>query len=158
MHSLLAQTTYTLSGKQIPEGSFHLFLVLLGVALLSLRLFAGRLDRARIRSHVRASGGHVLDIKWSPLGRGWFGSKGDRIYEVTYRTKAGKTITAACKTSMFSGVYWTSDTAPDSFPDDGSGSSVTECLSCGATLPGSTTRCPQCGWTYETSLPADRNA
>ena len=158
MHPLIAQTTYYAFGKSVTEGAFYFTLTLGVLALLAFRVLVDRLDRSRIRSHVCASGGQVLDITWSPFGRGWFGEKSDRVYEVTYRTKTGKTITASCKTSMFTGVYWASDMAPDSFPSDDSDSGITQCLSCGATIPGSKARCPKCGWSYNDTSPNDRNA
>jgi hypothetical protein len=84
------------------------FLVLLGVAGLGVgaRLVAGRLDRDRIRADVEASGGRVEAIEWAPLGHGWFGERGDRIYEVAWRDAKGKRRKATCKTSALSGVYW----------------------------------------------------
>ena len=161
MLRVIAQTTYSISGREVSEGTYYLTLystlVLAGIGLVSLRVLVDKLDRSRIRAHVRLSGGEVLDISWCPFGRGWFGEKGDRIYEVSYRTKAGKTVTATCKTSMFSGVYWAIDTAPDSFPSDDSTSSATECLSCGATIPESEACCPKCGWSYKTTAINDRN-
>jgi hypothetical protein len=150
MHLHFAQT-YTVSGKQISAGTFYGSIALVAIGLLSLRLLLDALDRARIRSHVRGFGGQILKINWSPFGEGWFGDESDRIYTVTYRTKAGKTIAATCKTSMFSGVYWTSDTLPDSFPSQDTDSCVAERPSCGATILESTTCCPKCGWNYKDS-------
>lgn len=153
MQALIAQTTYTVFGNPASESTFYFTLALGGIGLVSLRILADRLDRCRIHSHIRSSGGEVLDITWSPFGRGWFGDK-DRVYEVIYRTKAGKTVTATCKTSMFSGVYWATDTAPDSFPSDDSVSSDTQCLSCGATMRESDTHCSKCGWSYKIATDA----
>ena len=48
-------------------------------------------------------------ITWQPFGRGWFGEKGDRIYEVEYTDRDGASHSASCKTSMFSSVYFTDD-------------------------------------------------
>ena len=42
-------------------------------------------------------------------GRGWFGEKNDRIYEVVYYDSNGEQHLATCKTSLLSGVYWTED-------------------------------------------------
>ena len=76
---------------------------------ISFRLFAGSLDRGRIEHYVRHQGGRVVSINWSPFGRGWFGSNNERIYEVVYYNAHGDQHFATCKTSMWSGVYWTED-------------------------------------------------
>lgn len=67
------------------------------------------MDKARITEYVRQRGGRVVSISWAPFGRGWFGEKNDRIYEVVYHDSAGNQHWATCKTSLFSGVYWTED-------------------------------------------------
>jgi hypothetical protein len=114
--------------------------------MIAIRLFAGHFDRERIREHVERSGGKVLDITWNPFGRGWFGSRYERIYEVRYRGRHGRTVEATCKTSMFSGVYWTGDSAPADFDDR---SDETRCLRCGSTIQPGNARCPKCGWSYK---------
>jgi len=124
--------------------------------VIALRLIAGALDRDRIKEHIENAGGQVLDITWSPFGTGWFGSKNERIYDVTYRTRQGQTVKATCKTSMFSGVYWTSNSADreihrPSHPHEQPGDQQpTQCMSCGATIPPRESRCPKCGWSYKT--------
>jgi len=92
------------------------FFGLIGL-LVCARIFAGCLDRSRICDEIATSGGEVLDITWSPFGRGWFGDQSNRIYEVTYRTETGRTLTATCKTSLFTGVFWSGDSPPSDFPD-----------------------------------------
>ena len=91
-------------------------IVMVGVVLLWLvtRLWCDRLDRSRIAEYVAEHGGSVVEISWNPLGKGWFGSRKERIYEVIYCNRNGRTVTATCKTSMFSGVYWTDGPAPSS--------------------------------------------
>ena len=87
-----------------------LLLIVAAVALVVLiRLFAGGLDKQRIDDYVRQLGGRVQSIRWSPLGRGWFGERNARIYEVVYYDAQGSLHRATCKTSLFSGVYWTED-------------------------------------------------
>lgn len=123
------------------------------------RWVADSMDRQRIREHVEHAGGKVIAIEWSPFGKGWFGSH-ERIYEVRYTTRSGKLVEAACKTSMFSGVYWTSDHPPESFgqavSDESLGRETSEapaeavlCLSCGARIPARDTCCPKCGWSFQ---------
>ncbi|WP_411280810.1 hypothetical protein [Gemmatimonas sp.] len=72
---------------------------------VGFRLLADRWDRDRIQQYVAERGGAVNDITWQPFGRGWFGEKGDRIYEVEYTDRDGASPSASCKTSLFSGVY-----------------------------------------------------
>lgn len=89
--------------------SGFVFLVIL--AAVGFRLLADRWDRDRIQQYVAERGGSVNDIAWQPFGRGWFGEKGDRIYEVEYTDRDGGSHSASCKTSLFSGVYFTEDDA-----------------------------------------------
>lgn len=86
-------------------------LILPAVLLLVvvLRVLADRWDRERIRRDVDARGGRVLDITWKPFGRGWFGEKSDRVYLVDWEDAARAAHRSWCKTSMFSGVFWTED-------------------------------------------------
>lgn len=87
-------------------------LILFAVAVVVtviIRLFAGGLDGDRVGDYIRGQGGELLDSKWSPFGRGWFGEKNDRIYEVRYRDRSGNVHEATVKTSMLSGVYFTED-------------------------------------------------
>ena len=94
------------------EEGFFIFLVLgvLGVGLM-IRLMAGMFDRERIYQYIASRGGKVRSIHWSPFGRGWFGDKHNRIYEVEYDSADGQRHAATCKTSFWSGVYWTEDQA-----------------------------------------------
>ena len=82
--------------------------VAVGIAL-AIRLLAGTLDHDRIRQYVQSRGGSVRSIHWSPFGRGWFGDKHHRIYEVAYDDADGHPHVATCKTSLWAGVYWTED-------------------------------------------------
>jgi len=67
------------------------------------------MDKSRITEYIEQRGGRVVSISWAPFGTGWFGEKNDRIYEVVYYDHEGNQHWATCKTSMFSGVYWTED-------------------------------------------------
>ena len=87
---------------------FVAILAVVGIGL-AMRLVAGSLDHERIRSYIQARGGRVASIHWSPFGRGWFGDKHNRIYEVAYHDAQGRAHAATCKTSFWSGVYWTED-------------------------------------------------
>ncbi len=109
-----------------------------------IRLLCDFLDRSRIKDYVKQQRGTVIRILWNPFGRGWFGERGNRIYEVVYRTPKGKTVTATCKTSMFSGVYWTGGAVPSGV----SASEAIQCLNCGASIPDNRERCQKCGWSY----------
>src|SRR4051812_36214920 len=83
---------------------------------LGIRLAAGSMDRERIETYVSQKGGRIVSITWAPFGRGWFGEKSDRIYEVVYYDAEGKQHFATAKTSMWSGVYWTHDTVTHDKP------------------------------------------
>jgi len=81
---------------------------IIAVAIL-FRVMAGSMDQDRIREYVQRQGGQLLSCNWAPFGRGWFGEKSDRIYEVRYRDRDGNLHQATAKTSMWTGVYWTED-------------------------------------------------
>jgi hypothetical protein len=67
------------------------------------------LDGDRIGEYVRQRGGKLLTKRWSPFGRGWFGERSDRIYEITYEDRDRNRRASTVKTSMFTGVYFTGD-------------------------------------------------
>ena len=85
-----------------------LFLFFIGIAVL-FRLAAGSMDGNRVDDYVRSRGGKLISKHWSPFGRGWFGEKDSRIYEIEYIDADGNRHQATCKTSMLSGVYLTED-------------------------------------------------
>ena len=87
------------------EGWFIPAMIVLAIAS---RFIAGSMDRERIRRYIKEGGGEVLDIAWAPFGPGWFGSR-ERIYFVSYRDRDGETENVHCKTSMWSGVYFTEE-------------------------------------------------
>ena len=88
-----------------------IFLIVAAVIVIGvlIRLMAGGADHERIRAYVAERGGTVDSINWAPFGRGWFGEKSDRIYIVRYTDSSGDEHEASCKTSLFSGVYFTED-------------------------------------------------
>ncbi len=141
---------------------WFLFLVVIATGL-ALRLIAGNLDRDRILESIESTGGKVLDISWNPLGPGWFGSQ-ERIYDVRFKTRQGDIMTATCKTSMFSGVYWTGYASSSKAESGGTPgkpffAEVEEpstapaepiaCLACGTRIPADQTNCAKCGWSYK---------
>lgn len=83
-------------------GLFAVFAVLMWFANMSM-------DQGRITDEVQRRGGRIVSINWAPFGKGWFGEKNDRIYEVVYYDREGNQRWATCKTSMFSGVFWSED-------------------------------------------------
>jgi len=89
----------------------EVFPVLFVVILIAVvfRLLAGSMDGDRVGNYIRSQGGELIEKRWTPFGRGWFGEKNDRIYEVRYRDGAGNVHEATVKTSLFSGVYFTED-------------------------------------------------
>lgn len=87
------------------------FAVVPAVLLLAVwvRLSAGSLDRDRIRRYIATRNGRMIAANWSPFGPGWFGDERDRIYRVSYIDADGNRHQAYCKTSLWSGVYFTQD-------------------------------------------------
>lgn len=85
-----------------------MFLLFIVLAVIT-RLIAGSMDGDRVERYVRERGGRLLTKEWAPFGRGWFGEKESRIYEITYLDRDGHTHRATCKTSLWSGVYFTED-------------------------------------------------
>ena len=86
------------------------FLVLAFIVLaIVVRLIAGSMDEDRVGEYIRARGGRLLSKEWAPFGSGWGGEKDSRIYRVTYEDAEGRVHRATCKTSAFSGVYFTED-------------------------------------------------
>src|SRR5437899_1634519 len=122
-----------------------LFFLIAAFAIVIIRLVADKLDRDRIREYVESRGGKVREIRWNPFGPGWLGSR-ERIYDVEYQTKQGTTRTHTCKTSMFSGVYWTEE---DSDQEPATRAEPITCLACGTKIPAQASHCPTCGWSYE---------
>lgn len=117
------------------------FLIIIGAigARIALHFF----DKGRIKDEVEARLGRVVSITWNPFGRGWFFEKNERQYDVTYVDRSGQTITTACKTSLFTGVYWA----------EGPQLSVPAprimarhlCAKCGYTIQMEWRACPNCG-------------
>lgn len=85
--------------------------IILGFIALAIviRLLAGGMDGDRVRAYIEQRGGRLLSSGWAPFGKGWFGEKSDRIYEVRYLDGDGNEHEATCKTSLFTGVYFTED-------------------------------------------------
>ena len=87
-----------------PAPIFFLFIIVAIVGLMISRV----MDSDRVKTHLEQRGGKLLEKRWNPFGRGWYGDN-NRIYQVRYRDRDGNEHQAACKTSLFSGVYWTDD-------------------------------------------------
>lgn len=90
----------------------YILIALAGVFLaVMFRLQHGEMDHDRITRYVEARGGRLIDFHWVPFGPGWVGKNDDRIYEVRYLDSDGNRHHAYCKTSGWSGVYFTEDVA-----------------------------------------------
>jgi hypothetical protein len=72
-------------------------------------LVARGLDSDRVKAYIESRGGRLLEKRWAPFGPGRFGEKSDRIYQVRYLDRDGNEHLAHCKTSMWTGVYFTED-------------------------------------------------
>ncbi len=133
---------------------FAFFVLIIVVAFI----FTPKLDRDRIRENIEGHGGTVIGIL-----KAWgFGSRHDRAYEVTYMTASGQRVKATCRTSMWNGVYWINDRPPGFDSEMAVASSLADekpqipaapirCFDCGSIIPKDQTRCPQCGWGYNSS-------
>ncbi len=86
-----------------------LLIPLVIVLVVVVRVMAGGLDHERVKKYVEGRGGRVLEAKWEPFGPGWLGEKSDRIYAVRYLDRDGNEHRAHCKTSLWTGVYFTED-------------------------------------------------
>lgn len=91
------------------EGFYLLLFPAMIVLAIGIRVAAGAWDRSRIRNYIESAGGDVKSIEWNPFGPGWFGEKSDRIYLVRYLDRDGNEHEAHCKTSLWTGVYFTQD-------------------------------------------------
>ncbi len=151
MLPLLAE--YYINDRQVSASEFWPWAIGIGALAVFLRCIADRMDRSRIHDVLRAAGCVVLDITWTPFGRGWFGEEDSRIYEVRYRTSDGREVIANCKTSMTSGVYWSAGGPPTRYGSDEPASSApppeaaqgTSCPRCGRTCQPGASFCSYCG-------------
>jgi hypothetical protein len=86
-------------------------LIIAGVValLFVIRLMHGQRDRERINIHLESRGCTLIDARWRPFGPGWAGGRWDRIYEVHYEDESGNGHHAFCRTSGWSGVWFTED-------------------------------------------------
>ena len=110
---------------------------------LAMRVAMHFLDKNRIRQEVEANGGSVVSITWDPFGRGWFFEKNERHYSVSYRDRSGNVQSGTCKTSLFTGVYWTEPRATTK-PQPRFLSRY-RCSHCGYTIHREWRACPNCG-------------
>jgi hypothetical protein len=90
--------------------------VVVGVVVM-IRLWAGSLDGDRIDRYIGSKGGVLIDTRWTPFGKGWFGSEHQRLYEIRYFDADANEHKATCKTNMLAGVYFTEDIIT-SYPDN----------------------------------------
>jgi hypothetical protein len=92
------------------EGVGIAVIVVLGIGVaLGIWALATSLDKGRITDYIQERGGRIVSISWAPFGKGWFGEKEERIYEVVYYDRDGDQHFATAKTSLWTGVYWTED-------------------------------------------------
>jgi catechol 2,3-dioxygenase-like lactoylglutathione lyase family enzyme len=87
----------------------YLILFLAAVIVFFIRSLAGGMDRGRVEEYLRRRGAKLISASGEPLGKGWLGVKSDRIYRVLYVDAEGQERSAICRSSIWSGVYFTED-------------------------------------------------
>lgn len=85
-----------------------LFIVIL-VIVLMITYGAGSMDSTRIKHYIERRGDKIITMSWRPFGPGWLMTKDGRIYLIRYRDRFGNVREAYCKTSGWTGVYFTED-------------------------------------------------
>ena len=128
------------------ERSYY-FGFLIFVGAIGIRIAMHFFDKRRIKDEVEAKPGRVVSITWNPFGRGWFFEKGERHYDVMYVDRSGQTITTACKTSLFTGIYWAD--GPQLSEPTPRIMSRHLCSKCGYSIQVEWRACPNCGKTTE---------
>lgn len=124
----------------------HVFLLAVGAGL-TIRVIMHFIDKSRIKEEIESKGGRVISIRWNPFGRGWFFEKTERHYSVTYTDRSGANVSANCKTSLFTGVYWAEgpkleEPRPRFIPRH-------RCSQCGYAIDAAWRACPNCGQARE---------
>ncbi len=114
----------------------------IAIAALAWRVVMHFVDKSRIKDEVETKLGRIVSIAWNPLGRGWFFEKGERHYDVTYVDRAGNSIVTACKTSLFTGVYWAE--GPQTTEQQARLIPRHRCSHCGYALQIEWRACPNC--------------
>jgi len=117
------------------------FLIVIGA--IGVRIAMHFVDKGRIKDEVETRLGRIVSITWNPFGRGWFFEKGERHYDVCYVDRSGATISTACKTSLFTGVYWAE--GPQLSEPPPTVMSRHRCSKCGYAIQMEWRACPNCG-------------
>jgi hypothetical protein len=125
---------------------YQIYLLVIGAGL-AIRMVMHFVDKGRIKSEVEAKGGRIISISWNPFGRGWFFERNERHYSVTCADRSGATVTASCKTSLVTGIYWAD--APTSDEPRPKFISRHRCSKCGYAISAEWRACPNCGKSTE---------
>lgn len=119
------------------------WIVLAVGAAVAIRIAMHFVDTKRIREDIEGKGGRIVSIKWNPFGRGWFFEKNERHYAVTFVDRSGASRSVDCKTSLFTGVYWTEPQEIEKPRPQLV--SRHRCSQCGYSLSREWRACPNCG-------------
>jgi hypothetical protein len=114
------------------------------VFAIGIRILCHFLDKDRIKSEIEQRGGSVIEIYWFPFARGWWAEKGERHYRVIFQDNTGRSIQTQCKSSLFTGVYWSGEeNVIFSLPNDAA--RTQSCHQCSHPLQSDWSFCPKCG-------------
>lgn len=125
---------------------WEICLLALGAAI-AIRVVFHFVDKARIKDEIQSNGGRVISIRWNPFGRGWFFEKNERHYSVVYTDRSGAEVSANCKTSLFTGVYWAE--GPNLEKQRTRFIPRRRCSKCGYAINAEWRACPNCGKTAQ---------
>jgi hypothetical protein len=124
----------------------QIFLLAIGAGL-AVRVVMHFVDKKRIQDEVESKRGRIVSIRWNPFGRGWFFEKNERHYSVIYTDRSGAEVSASCKTSLFTGIYWAD--APKADEPRPRIMARHRCSKCGYAIQAEWRACPNCGKTTE---------
>jgi hypothetical protein len=90
-----------------------LFAALVSLSVLVLAIISHLAMRKQVRKVIENNHCKVVRISWAPFSIHSFEEGSNTVFDVTYKTPKGDTVSTLCKANFF-GVYWLSQ-SPDSY-------------------------------------------